>query len=263
MGRLVIKFPSRNRPEKFKSVFTKYLTFLSGRHYVRFILTLDEDDPTMNNPKLQQWIATRARNAQISYFYGQSKTKVEACNADLDGVDGDVLLLASDDMVPVHLHYDEVIFAVFRQTFPDFTGAIKFWDGVRPKEDPLMTLSVIGFPLYRQFGYIYHPDYKSMCCDNEQTQVFTSLKKLRRCDICVIGHQWTNELFDTLHARNLDDSLCEMDKETFRCRLSKNFYLEDITNARAKMEHFWQDPMFEEGFFTFPNLYAHVVRCFP
>ena len=29
------------------------------------------------------------------------------------------------------------------------------------------------------------------------------------------------------------------------------------------LEHYWQDPMFEEGYFTFPNLYAHVVRKFP
>lgn len=53
MSRLVVKFPTRNRPDKFKSVFTRYLTFLSGRNDVRFIITMDEDDPTMNNPVMQ------------------------------------------------------------------------------------------------------------------------------------------------------------------------------------------------------------------
>ena len=29
------------------------------------------------------------------------------------------------------------------------------------------------------------------------------------------------------------------------------------------LEHFWQDPIFEEGYFTFPNLYANMVQYFP
>ncbi len=29
------------------------------------------------------------------------------------------------------------------------------------------------------------------------------------------------------------------------------------------LEHYWQDPMFGEGYFTYPNLYSYVVRRFP
>lgn len=230
---LVIKFPTRNRPDKFKTVFTRYLTFLSGRHDVRFILTMDEDDPTMNNPEMQQWISTRAQNAQIECFYGQSKTKIEACNANLEGVDGDVLMLASDDMVPVLMGYDEIIYQVFQQAFPDYSGAVKFWDGLRPKEDPLMTLTVMGFPLYKQFGYIYHPSYKSLYCDNEQTQVCMALGKLARCDTCIVQHQWTHEPFDTLHARNENAEMYGVDGETFKARLAKKFNMEKMLNASA------------------------------
>jgi len=231
MNRLVIKFPTRNRPEKFKSVFTRYLTFLSGRNDVRFIITMDEDDPTMNNPEMQQWLSTRAQNAQIECFYGNSKSKIEACNANLEGVDGDVLLLASDDMMPVQMGYDDIIFSAFQHTFPDFDGAIKFWDGLRPKEDPLMTLTVMGFPLYKQFGYIYNPEYKSLYCDDEQTRVCMGLGKLRRCDICIIQHQWTNEPFDTLHARNENAEMYGVDGETFKRRAANKFDMEVMFNA--------------------------------
>ena len=231
MSRLVIKFPTRNRPEKFKTVFSRYLTFLSGRHDVRFILSMDEDDLTMNNPEMHQWISTRAQNAQIECFYGNSKSKIEACNANLEGVDGDVLLLASDDMVPVQMGYDDIIFGAFSQAFPDFDGAIKFWDGLRPKEDPLMTLTVMGFPLYKQFGYIYNPEYKSLDCDNEQTQVCATLNKLRRCDLCIIQHQWTNEPFDTLHARNENTEMYDVDGETFKRRSENKFNMEAMFNA--------------------------------
>lgn len=233
MSRLVIKFPTRNRPEKFKSVFSQYLTMLSGRHDVRFIVTMDEDDSTMNNSDMHQWFATRAQNAQIECFYGNSKSKIEACNANLEGVDGDVLLLASDDMVPVQMGYDAVIFAAFAEAFPDFDGAIKFWDGLRPKEDPLMTLTVMGFPLYKQFGYIYNPEYKSLYCDNEQTQVCAKLGKLRRCDLCIIKHQWTPEPFDSLHARNENKQMYDIDGETFKRRAANNFNMEAMFNASS------------------------------
>jgi len=231
MSRLVIKFPTRNRPEKFKAIFSRYLTFLSGQHDVRFILTMDEDDPTMNNSEMKQWIDTRAQNAQIEYFYGHSKSKIEACNANLEGVDGDVLVLASDDMVPVQMGYDEIISKVYEQAFPDYDGAIKFWDGLRPKEDPLMTLTVMGFPLYKRFGYIYNPEYKSLYCDNEQTQVCAALGKLRRCDICIIQHQWSGEPWDELHARNENAEMYGVDGETFKRRKERNFDMEEMFNA--------------------------------
>ena len=187
----------------------------------------------MNNPEMQQWLSTRAQNAQIECFYGHSKSKIEACNANLEGVDGDVLLLASDDMVPVQMGYDDIIFSAFQNTFPDFDGAIKFWDGLRPKEDALMTLTVMGFPLYKQFGYIYNPEYKSLYCDNEQTQVCATLNKLRRCDLCIIQHQWTSEPFDTLHARNENAEMYGVDGETFKRRAANKFNMEAMFNASA------------------------------
>ena len=231
MSRLVIKFPTRNRPEKFKSVFTRYMTFLSGRHDVRFVVSMDADDATMNNDTMREWFETRKRNANIKYCYGNSKTKIEACNADMEGEDGDVLLLASDDMNPQQMSYDEVIFKCFEQAFPDFSGAIKFWDGLRPKEDPLMTLTVMGFPLYKQFGYIYNPEYKSIYCDNEQTQVCAELGKLRRCDLCIIQHEWSGEPWDELHARNENRQMYGIDGETFKRRAAKKFDMETMFNA--------------------------------
>ena len=234
MSRLVIKFPSRNRPEKFKTIFTRYSTMLSGRHDVRFVVSMDEDDATMNNESMREWFETRKRNIDLKYSYGHSKTKIEACNADLEGEDGDVLLLASDDMNPVINGYDGLIMEAFRQSFPDFDGAITFWDGLRPKADLLMTLSVIGFPLYRRFGYIYNPAYNSLFCDNEQTAVCLLLGKLRRTDLCIIRHEWTAEPFDALHARNQDAKGFFIDKQTYETRRARNFDLGDMINAGTR-----------------------------
>lgn len=223
MSRLVIKFPTRNRPEKFKSVFTRYMTFLSGVHDVRFVVSMDADDQTMNNDAIRDWFETQKKSADIKYCYGNSKTKIQACNADMEGEDGDVLLLASDDMVPVQRSYDDVIIKCFEQAFPDFDGAIKFWDGLRDIKDPLMTLTVMGFPLYKKFGYIYNPEYTSLYCDNEQTQVCASLGKLAKCDLCIIKHQWTPEPFDSLHARNENKEMYSIDQKVYEARLARGF----------------------------------------
>ena len=231
MSKLVIKFPTRNRPEKFKDVFSKYLTFLSGRHDVQFIITMDADDATMNNDDIKEWLTTRSKNANIKWFYGNSKTKIEACNADLEGVDGDVLMLASDDMVPVQMGYDDIVFKVFDRSYPDFDGAVKFWDGLRAKEDSLMTLTVMGIPLYKKFGYIYNPEYKSLYCDDEQSRVCNAIGKLVRCDLCIIQHQWTHEPWDTLHARNENAEMYGIDGETYKKRQANNFGIEEMFYA--------------------------------
>jgi len=225
MSKLVIKFPTRNRPDKFKSVLEKYINMLSGKHEVEFVISMDNNDPTMNNENIKNWFEEKKQKTNINYHYGDSKNKIEACNANMEGVTGDVLLLASDDMVPQTQGYDDVIFQTFFQTFPDFDGAIKFWDGLRPKEDMLMTLTVMGFPLYRKFGYIYHPAYKSLYCDNEQTQVCYMLGKLAISPMCIIKHEWTHEPFDELHARNENSEMYGIDGKTFQERKAKNFDL--------------------------------------
>jgi hypothetical protein len=225
MGRLVVKFPTRNRPEKFKAVFERYIGFLSGKHDVEFVLTMDADDASMNNQQIQEWLCMKVRTTKIRWFYGNSKTKIEACNANLEGVDGNVLMLASDDMVPVQQNYDDFIFQAFSMTYPDFDGAIKFWDGFRPKNDPLMTLPVLGFPLYRKFGYIYHPDYTSLYCDSEQSEVCRMLGKLSVCDVCIMQHQWTPSHFDILHARNETSEMYTLDGGVYERRKRAGFDL--------------------------------------
>jgi len=211
MKKLLIKFPTRNRPEKFKKVLQLYIDMLSGKHNVRFVVTMDEDDSTMNTQEIKEWLNSLPVN--IKYNYGHSKTKIQAVNADLDGEEADVLLLASDDMIPQIKNYDDIIFQGFEQVFPDFDGAIKFNDGLR--NDDLMTLCVMGWPLYKQFGYIYHPEYTSLYADTEQTMVLKKMQKFAVSEICLIKHVWTAAPWDELHARNENSEMYSKDKEVF------------------------------------------------
>lgn len=219
MAKLLIKFPTRNRPDKFKKVLQLYIDGLSGKHDVKFVITMDEDDLTMNNEDIKNWL--NSLPIKLKYNYGHSKSKIEAVNADLENEDADVLLLASDDMIPQLKDYDDIIFDVFSQAFPNFDGAIKFNDGLR--NDDLMTLCVMGWPLYKQFGYIYHPEYTSVYCDTEQTLVLKKMNKLAVCDTCIAKHAWTAAPWDELHARNENSDMYKKDKEVFDRRMKEFF----------------------------------------
>jgi len=225
--KLLIKFPTRNRPEKFKHVLEKTINYSSGNNHLRFVISMDEDDPTMNTFEMQKWL--RELDADLVYHYGNSKSKVEACNANLEGEKADIIILLSDDMVPCFEGFDELIVEGMKEHFPNMDGAIKFHDGLRPPTDFLMTLPIIGWKLYEQMGHLYHPSYTSLYCDNEMTIICMSLNKLAISPVCLFRHMWTSQPFDELHARNENVEMYEKDGKVFQERKNKNFDLDKIS----------------------------------
>lgn len=223
--KLVIKYPTRNRPEQFKALMDKYLKLLSGNHHVEFILTMDVDDPTMNNPAMIRWISGLSGTSVIRPFFGYSKTKVSACNANMEDISGDVLMMIADDMVPLVRNYDEIILTKFRREIPDGMGALKFWDGLRAKTDDLMCLQIIGIPLFRKIGHFFHPVYESVFCDDELTAVCKQLGKFVRDDRCIIRHEWNRSHFDYVRERSEDRATKNRDMQRFLERKKINFDL--------------------------------------
>jgi|TARA_R110000824_G_scaffold216193_2_gene402799 hypothetical protein len=232
--KMIVKMATRSRPKKFMDVMERYFDNLSGNHEVRFVITCDLDDETMNNQEIKSWFSEAKKKYDIDAFYGNSKSKVEACNADLENEEADVLLLASDDMVPVAKEYDDYIAVAFDKIFPEYDGAIKFNDGLR--SDMLMTLPCLGWKLYKAIGHLYHPDYTSVYCDNEQTQVCYKLNKLGASEQCIITHRWipgNHELADDLHQRNENPEMYKKDRDVFISREKNDF---DVESVRAKLE---------------------------
>jgi len=235
MSRLLIKFPTRSRPEKFKTVLQMYIDYLSGKHDVRFVISCDEDDETMNNTEVRKWFASlQESGVNITPYYGHSKNKIEACNADMDDEVFDVALLASDDMIPQLRGYDDIVMSLFEQTWPDFDGAIKFNDGLR--NDALCTLPVIGYKLFKSIGHFYHKDYISLYADTEFTELCMMLGKYAVCETCIIKHEWvpgTHEDADELHAIQEAPEMYEKDGATFNKR--KNDLKFDVQEVAGKL----------------------------
>jgi len=200
---LLIKFPTRGRPDKFRNQFDKYYSMLSGQLKVKFVVTMDADDHWMNNDDMKWWLSPGNGGRQnIFYYYGDSKSKVQAINADMhQHNDWRILLLASDDMTPVMQGYDKIIYDDMSRIYPDFYGALHYNDGRVGQR--LITLSIMGKPMYDYFGYIYHPSYTSLYCDNEFHYSVYKMNKAAYIDKVIIKHDWVNYTGkDQLHVRN-------------------------------------------------------------
>lgn len=220
--KLLIKFPTRDRKNKFLLTLKKYYNFLSKKNDVHFLITMDEDDSEMNNDDIKE-ILNSYEN--LTYYYGNSKTKIEAINKDLEKITNwDIVLLASDDMIPIVKGYDEIIINKMKNYYSDTDGVLWFNDGYQGNK--LNTLCILGKKYYERFGYIYNPEYKSVWSDNEFMSVANILNKQQYFDDIIIKHEHPDYGFgnrDKIHMTNIKNE--SLDRETFNKRKLNNFGL--------------------------------------
>lgn len=203
------------------STFERYQNFIS-EDTTRFSITIDEDDETMNNQDVINEL-TSYTNTEVTI--GLSKTKVDAINRDIDtSEDWDIILLASDDMIPQIKGFDKIINTLMESNYPDTDGILFFNDGFKGQE--LNTLCILGKKYYKRFNYIYHPEYKSTWCDNEFMMVGNLLKRQKYFPMVIIKHEhpdWGYGKHDIIHHKNHSD--LNHDMNLFNHRKLKNFYI--------------------------------------
>jgi len=222
-ARILIKFPTRGRRERFFATLQGYQDHLSGQHDIQFVVSCDDDDGEMNNTEVSDRIGTFPN---VAIHFSPNHSKVEAINADLNQYKDsfDILLLASDDMIPEVAGYDDIIARRMAEFFPNKDGALFFNDGFRGRE--LNTLVVIGSAYYRRFDFIYNPAYTSLWCDNEFTDVARILGRAVYSEQILVRHAHPANLgepYDPLYQRN--DQFFKLDKSIYEKRRSGAFGL--------------------------------------
>lgn len=221
--RLLIKIPTRQRPAQFFNVLDLYYQQLSNNIPYIFLITCDIDDLSMNNAETKTRLSTYPN---LVYYFNYNRTKIEAYNSDIKKNinDFDILLVASDDTKPSK-NYDLILAQLMLDHFPDFDGIINFNDGHMKRD--LNTLPVLGINYYKRFGYVYHPTYKALWCDNELTLISQILNKEYYCDQVIIEHlhpTWHTASYDDLYRRN--DKFYYQDQAIFEQRKRKRFDLQ-------------------------------------
>ena len=221
---LLIKYPTRERPEIFKKIITDYISKLSGKRSVKFIISLDSNDRSCNNQEFINFLESLKNRVTLEYFFGESKNKIDACNRDIPTEDWRVCILVSDDMVPKKHGFDDIILSDMEKYYPDFDGALNYNTHRQAFKNRTMVLSIIGKKYYDRFGYIYYPGYKSIYCDNEQTEVAIKLNKLVDIDNTIISHDWSS-IKDDLRKKTESGEFRNYDSSHYEERKNKNFYL--------------------------------------
>lgn len=208
--RLLVRMPTRGRPALALEALAAYRN--KAGCAVQIEVVIDSDDETMQSAEVLQRLHALECTVTSEFYL----SKIEAVNGGRVK-EWDVLLLASDDMVPVADDYALRVLAAMEQHWPHLDGALYFDDGFQGRG--LCTLPIIGRRLYNQFGYVYHPHYKSLFCDLEQTELWTQLGRLTYVDEKIIEHRhhiWGKAEIDATYERN--DALEGVDKETYERR---------------------------------------------
>lgn len=221
--KILFKYPTKSRLNICLDQLEKYINLANDIENIQFILSIDNDDIEMINNRDK----ILSINKNINIYIGNPNGKVDAINRDIpDPITFDILVLISDDMIPIVKGYDDIIRYKMKLFYPDTDGVLFFNDGyLGPK---LNTIYICGSKYYQRFNYIYYPEYKSLWCDNEFMNVANQLKKQTYIDDVIIKHEhpaW-NILVPLDELYKINDSYNNVDKKLY---FSRNLPLYDIS----------------------------------
>jgi hypothetical protein len=218
--KILFKFPSRGRPQRFFDSLDSIYTHMFDRENFWVSVTLDDDDTMMSRPRVIERIHSYDN---ISIAWGKSESKVHAINRDMPDYDWDILCVHSDDMKFTFHGFDQVI----RQAFEDsLDWLIHIPDN--DAKDALATYYIAGRPFYERRGHIYNPAYKSLFCDNEVQAIARIEKRYKFVNFpgmiwhgnAAYGHMEKDEMF--IRQQEIGWTI---DQQTYIEREAKNFYL--------------------------------------
>ena len=215
--KLLIKYPTRERPEKSIDTLKKYIDLASDLSNIKIVVSIDEDDKTLNESMFKI-------HSCIEVYTGKSLGKIGAINRDIpDPSTFDIVLLASDDMIPIANGYDNIIRSKMIEHFPDTDGVLWFNDGYTVYK--LNTLIIVGYKYLLRFGYLYNPEYKSLLCDNEFMDEANRLGRQIYFDEVIIKHEHpaNSRIIDSDSLYKKNDSYMTSDKEIYERRKFKEY----------------------------------------
>ena len=212
--KILFKFTTRSRPELFKRGMDSIINNCTAENY-QILVSVDEDDTSMYGMEEQY-----KDNSKVVFCKGENKNKIFAINRDLDVItDWDILVNMSDDMVFTEYGFD----AYIRGEFDNLDQCLHFPDG---NTTAFITMSILGRKFFNRFGYIYHPDYISLFCDNEQTEVAQILGCYKFINKNIFSHlhpAWAKAASDEQYRHT--ESFWGVDEATFHRRKANNFDL--------------------------------------
>lgn len=224
--KILFKYPSRQRPEKFFSGLDNIINNLADKQNYLIVVTLDTDDTTMYNRDIMLRLKPYVEHHKVFPVFGTSKSKIDAINRDMEKFeDWNIVVVMSDDMEFTKYGFDNVIREKFSIHFPDTNGNLHFNDGFQNR---VSTMTIMGRMFFESHynKQIYVNEYFSLFCDEEYSIVANKLNKMQYFPEVIFNHKHPANGFgqyDELLKKT--EGYWEVDKNTFLRRQAANFYL--------------------------------------
>jgi len=181
--KILFKYPSRGRPERFFTSLDSIVNNVVDKAYYHVACTLDVDDPKMNNGDVTRRLYDYEN---VSIQWGKSKSKIDAINRSMPDYDFDIICCMSDDMIYNIYGFDQMIRVDMNAHFPNFDGLLHYPD--QDAKEYLATMYIAGKNFYNKFGFIYDPAFKSLWCDNLVMKVAQAMGKYKYCGYQINAH---------------------------------------------------------------------------
>jgi hypothetical protein len=184
----------------------------------QMIVSIDADDVCT---KQSDELNLMYFDSRVNILVGASKSKIDAINRDVPKDGWDILVNLSDDQVFTKRGFDEVIAQCGKDEF------LHLPDG--HVNELLPTMSIMGYDYYKRFNYIYHPDYVSLWCDNEQMDVAKQLGCYKYINEHVFEHlhpAWGKAPIDAQLEHT--QSFYRRDERVYKKRRSLNFPINSV-----------------------------------
>lgn len=197
--------PSRSRASIANQVRTEWLNKADG--IIEYIFSLDNDD-------------VQGTMYEGHCIYNNNRSAIDAVNKGAEMATGDLFIVVSDDFSCPD-HWDSLLLWGL-QGKSDY--CVKTADGLQPT---LITLPIMDRVYYDRFGYIYHPDYQHMFCDQEMTAVAHMIGKVITLPIMFPHNHYTTGKFerDAITIRN--NSTWQQGELLLNQRLKTNFGIDN------------------------------------
>jgi hypothetical protein len=196
---ILLKLPTTGRWPTAAGRIRQWHALASRRHCVSYQITADV---TEGHAAMAAADALAADGITCQVHLCQPHGKIHACNAGLaDAPPWQIMLLASDDFIPLVSGWDDCIATAMQWHFPAFDGVLHFHDGYLGA-GRLITLPIMGIHYHRRFGYIYQPEYRSLFCDNELTEVARRVHKYAWIDLVLARHTHGGPNGDAVYEAN-------------------------------------------------------------
>lgn len=217
VGRILFNFATRSRPDKLKACLENISDNANGNWYVG--IKIDHDDPS-------DYSFLENFDHRFVVLKGTSRNKVHAINRNV-GDGWDILVNTSDDIMFTEKGFDDIIRkSMGLDCFLHFPEEYADGQAQKKERDTISVVSIMDKAYYDRFCYVYHPDYKSLWCDNEATQVARMLGRYKHVDKKIFEHLHPAAGKGQMdHQYRKTESYYQEDKRTFERRRAMNFGL--------------------------------------